>query len=193
MGDVSGGIRGRIIAGLIVIIIGVLFLIGNFYPQFNVGRFLGMFWPLILIIIGFLIIYNQARVKRHYSIGDSTVNHGSIVGDVRIDFIGKDIGDSDISQIVGDLVVDLAGGRLKAGINQLNISMVIGDTLIMAPSDMPLKISARTILGDINLEGRAEEGLLPRLEHADESYESSNDKLLITVNGVIGDMALRRT
>ena len=94
---------------------------------------------------------------------------------------------------VGDLTVDLAGGRLKSGVNRLNISMVIGDTLLLVPSAMPLKISMRTILGDIKIDGRAEEGLLAKLEHADETYESSQDKLLIMANGIIGDTTLRRT
>lgn len=188
----SSRIGGRIIAGFIILFIGLLFLLGNIYPEFDAGRFLGRLWPLILIIIGFVIIFNRTRVNRHLSFGDGDMANAHIMGDVKLDFVSKDVGDAKISQILGDLTIDLTKGRLKSGINRVNASMIIGSTLILIPSEMPLRISARTILGDISFDGHHEGGVLPRLEHVDETYESSQSKLFITLSGVIGDMTLKR-
>jgi predicted membrane protein len=188
--NAGNGIRGRVIAGLIIIFLGLLFLLGNLYPKFNAALFLGKLWPLILIIIGLIIIFNQAHVRKNVPF-DAT-SQSRIIGDIRLEFANKDVGDSSISQVVGDLTLDLSNGRLKPGINHMNVSMVIGDTLILIPSSMPLRVSARTFLGDIILNGRREEGMLPRLEHVDETYESSSNKLYITLSGIIGDITFQR-
>ncbi len=188
--NAGNGIRGRVVAGLIIIFIGLLFLWGNLYPEFNAALFLGKLWPLILIIIGLIIIFNQAHVRKN--VASDATSQSRIIGDIRLEFANKDVGDSSISQVVGDLTLDLSNGRLKPGINHMNVSMVIGDTLILIPSSMPLRVSARTFLGDIILNGRREEGMLPRLEHVDETYESSSNKLYITLNGIIGDITFQR-
>jgi predicted membrane protein len=186
----GNGIQGRTVVGLIVIFLGLLFLLGNIYPGFNAAVFLGKLWPLILIIIGLIIIFNQANVDKNSPF--DTASRSRIVGDIRLEFANKEVGDSNISQVVGDLTIDLAGSRLKPGINHINVSMVIGDTMMLIPSAMPLRVSAKTVLGDIILNGRREEGLLPRLEHADDIYESAADKLHITLGGIIGDMTFQR-
>jgi hypothetical protein len=39
-------------AGLILIILGVIFLIENFYAPFSAWRLIARYWPVILIVIG---------------------------------------------------------------------------------------------------------------------------------------------
>ena len=52
--------RGSLIAGLSLIFLGALFLLGNLFPQFNWQTF----WPVLLIALGVLLIVplsNKAR------------------------------------------------------------------------------------------------------------------------------------
>ncbi|NLT67386.1 MAG: hypothetical protein GXX84_12355 [Acidobacteria bacterium] len=49
---------GALTAGLILIIIGTIFLIENFYEPFSVWRIIMRYWPVILIIIGVKKIYD---------------------------------------------------------------------------------------------------------------------------------------
>jgi len=51
--------RSRVIGGLILLGLGVLFLTYNFLPHFNFGKF----WPLILIIIGLAILAGSLKGK----------------------------------------------------------------------------------------------------------------------------------
>jgi len=46
------GIGGNEIVGLIIIILGAIFLLHNFFPSINTN----IFWPIVLILIGVLII-----------------------------------------------------------------------------------------------------------------------------------------
>ena len=49
--------RGEQIFGLIVLLIGLIFLFQNFFPWFNFGHY----WPLILIAIGLIILSARSR------------------------------------------------------------------------------------------------------------------------------------
>jgi len=49
--------RGSIIGGLVLLVIGFLFLAENFLPDFHFGDW----WPLILVAIGIGMIYRSAR------------------------------------------------------------------------------------------------------------------------------------
>ena len=181
---------GRIFTGLLIICLGIIFLLGNIYPDFNLWHFVGRLWPVILIIIRIFILVSQNRFRRHPGI--RVASHSRMVGDLRLDYKGKEIGHVGASQLIGDLTIDLTGARLKPGVNTLNVSGVIGDTSIFLSSSFPLKISARSIVGDLRFDNRREEGFFPKLEYADNRYEQAAEKLLVTVSGVIGDISMQR-
>ena len=50
------GDRGRLLAGMILVILGFIFLASNFIPWFNFGKL----WPLLLIVIGIVVIFKSA-------------------------------------------------------------------------------------------------------------------------------------
>ena len=50
------GNRGRLVAGLILLIFGFIFLASNFIPWFQFGKL----WPLLLIVIGIVVIFKSA-------------------------------------------------------------------------------------------------------------------------------------
>ena len=182
--------RGDIFLGLIIILLGVIFLLQNIYPDFHFWHFIGKLWPILLIILGIYILFNRTHYHRHFQFHHGA--HGKFVGDMRLDFSGKEIGEANASQVIGDLTIDLRNSRLKPGVNHLHISAVIGDTDIFVPSAFPLKFSGRSVLGDIRFDRSIDEGLNPKIEHVDDNYETSENKLLITFSGTIGDMTLQR-
>ncbi len=53
----QGHNHGEITLGLIIILLGLFFLLRNFIPWFDFGRF----WPLILVIIGLALIASASR------------------------------------------------------------------------------------------------------------------------------------
>jgi len=50
------GNKGRLVAGLILLILGFIFLASNFIPWFHFGKL----WPLILIVVGIVVIFKSA-------------------------------------------------------------------------------------------------------------------------------------
>lgn len=182
--------RGDIFIGLIIVILGVIFLLQNLYPEIHVWRFLGKLWPVILIILGIYILFDWSGAGSGHRL--SGMAYTKILGDSRLDYAGKEIGDTDIPQMIGDLTIDLRGGRLKSGENHFTISNIIGDTIIYIPGDFPLKFTGKALVGDLRFDNRTEEGLIPRFEHIDDTYLNAGSKLWVTFSGMIGDMTLKR-
>ena len=52
--------KGGLIAGLTLIVLGLLFLLGNLFPQFNWQTF----WPVLLIALGVLLIVPLSNKTR---------------------------------------------------------------------------------------------------------------------------------
>ncbi len=52
--------HGPIIPGLILIALGIIFLLQQFFPEISFGKL----WPVVLIIIGFSILYRNFAERK---------------------------------------------------------------------------------------------------------------------------------
>ncbi len=53
----TGVRRGTLTFGLVLIIIGVIFFLENWYERFSVWHLIGRYWPVILILVGLNKLY----------------------------------------------------------------------------------------------------------------------------------------
>lgn len=67
----NGPRKGALIAGVILIAIGVIFFLEIWYEQFSLVRFIGRYWPVILILIGLRKIYGFFTWKETASVPDN--------------------------------------------------------------------------------------------------------------------------
>ena len=49
---------GALTAGFVLMLIGVIFLIENFYAPFSAWRLIARYWPVLLIVVGLRRIYD---------------------------------------------------------------------------------------------------------------------------------------
>lgn len=49
--------RGTLTAGLVLIAIGLVFFLENFYDRFSIWHLIGRYWPVILILVGLNKLY----------------------------------------------------------------------------------------------------------------------------------------
>jgi hypothetical protein len=49
---------GALLGGVILITIGVIFLLENFYPSISFWRLMARYWPVLLILIGLKKLYD---------------------------------------------------------------------------------------------------------------------------------------
>jgi uncharacterized membrane protein HdeD (DUF308 family) len=67
----SGPRKGALVAGLILMVVGVIFFLEIWYEQFSILRLIGRYWPVILILVGVMKIYNYFTWKEPPSVPDS--------------------------------------------------------------------------------------------------------------------------
>jgi predicted membrane protein len=182
--------KGTIIAGLLLIFFGALFLLDKTGAiNFHFWRFLGDFWPVILIILGLWIIYEEASQKtRRWESSDSGRSFGSI-NSSPVEF-GPD--DLKYSAGFGEIRISLANTRLNQGINRLQASLGLGDIRIIVPHDAACKIFGSSGIGDVEIFGEKSGGLSSSKDYTDPNYESADTKLEIQAKAAVGSVRIIR-
>ncbi|MFA8449191.1 MAG: PspC domain-containing protein [Bacteroidales bacterium] len=62
--NIDRNARGNATAGVILILFGVLFLIGNLIPHYSFGYLIRTYWPVIFIIVGVSIVFGSKKKSR---------------------------------------------------------------------------------------------------------------------------------
>jgi predicted membrane protein len=183
--------KGTIIAGFLLIFFGILFLLDKTGAlDFHFWRFLGDFWPVILIILGIWIIYEEAGHKnQRWDMSKSGRSFGSI-NSSPVEF-GPD--DLKYTASFGEVRVSLANTKLNDGINKLYASLGLGDIRIIVPQNTPCKIHGSSGVGDIEIFGEKSGGLSSEKHYIDPDYESAETKLEIRARAGVGSVRIIRT
>ncbi len=175
----------RKLTGWAILALGLLSLLDNFIG-FDFWSIIWKLWPLILILLGLYILVGRGQF------GSDSSAENKFIGDLKINYAGRQIGDSRSSIFMGELSIDLAGSVLRNGLNRLEISFGMGDVDISVPRDFIIRVTARSIAGDLKYDSQKSEGFFPKLEYSDDGYESSERKLHIDVSGLFGELSVRK-
>jgi lia operon protein LiaF len=180
----------RIVGGLIIII-GALILIDNVFGGFDFWDFIWKLWPLVLIVLGVYLIKNQRKIKGGVDSGD-IASENVFFGDLDINLTGKEAAGRHYSALIGDIRIDLSSADFKDGENKISASSLIGDIRIKIPDHLPVKLSSRSVIGDIRFDDLRRDGFFQKLDHYDNDFRSSEKKLSITASCIIGDSNIDR-
>jgi lia operon protein LiaF len=144
-----------------------------------------------LIILGVYIIKNQNKFRGSNKSGDVS-SENTILGDLNISLSGQEVSGHHYSSLIGDVEIDMTGAKFNTGENTISVFSLIGDIRVKVPENLPVRLSTRFLIGDVRFDGLRRDGFFQRLDHADDNYGSSEKKLLLTVNGVVGDLNVER-
>ncbi|MBU0487624.1 MAG: cell wall-active antibiotics response protein [Bacteroidetes bacterium] len=143
--------HGRI-HGVILMGVGGFFLIPEvFQTDMNFSQ---LFWPVIIIAAGMMILTSMLWAKRfhRHSISRSESNMDQI--DDSMVFGGADriitsenFKGGRISAVFGGCKVDLTKAKLAEGNNILEISAVFGGLSLLVPADWNIKVEVTSVLG----------------------------------------------
>ena len=184
--------------GLILIALGILFILDNFnYLDF--GYVIRTYWPLILVAIGIKIIMDRRRTDTKDMSGTPTVSAGpgdtisenNVFGDIKIKSDSKAFSGGSVNNVFGDIHIDLSNVQFKNDQNYISVDGVFGDINILLPTGVAIKTKCSAIAGDIFALGIKKDGLLPSLEHQDENYNTTSQKLFVQVSIVFGSISVR--
>ena len=189
--------RSHFYWGLILIILGSLFMLDNFnYMDF--GDIISTFWPVILIIIGLKIILDKRQTVKMEISKTSTymadqgdvLAENNVFGDINIQSQSKSFSGGSVNNVFGNIHLDLSAVSFTKDLTSVYVSGVFGDIIVHLPKSVPLNIKCTAVAGDISAMGIRKEGLMPSLLHQSENYSSANQKFYIQISIVFGSISV---
>jgi predicted membrane protein len=116
------------------------------------------------------------------------LKYSKFLGDMHVDCTNVNLQNIEISMFVGDLQVNLKGGKLASGLNRMVITGFLGDVIILIPNGMPVFCHCSEFAGDLEVMGRRSSGFGNTLDSQTDNYESAQAKLYIAASHFVGDI-----
>jgi len=139
----------QFMAGSILLILGILFLLNNFDILYLRWRNI---WPLIVILIGIGIVYNALWKPSRLTGGQDFIKLFTILGGGEYAFDAKDLKGGSITAIMGGGSVDLRNAEMAADEMFIDACTLMGGFEIRVPNHWQVIIHGTPILGGISNE-----------------------------------------
>ena len=173
--------RGRMIVGLIIIGIGVVFLIGTVF-QVNVWAFC---WPVGLIAVGIWLLIRPSMV------GPDTRLAQRVLGDIRRTG-AWDVVKEEIWLGVGDVRLDMTEATVPTGETQISMYGLVGDVDLIVPEGVGVSVSSWAFLTDGKIFGKSQQSFVAPLQATSDDYELSERRIRLEVYFFVNDLTVRR-
>ena len=189
--------KQALIIGAVFILLGLVFLLNNM-GLLALGDLILRFWPLLLIAVGVFIIYKSFGKDSDASpitFGDqkevSTDNYvtfSNTFGDSDIIIDNQQFKGGSLKTSFGELHVDLAKAKLESGDHILDLSVTFGEIFLSVPKELPVRVTATNVAGDIRIGNEKWEGINKRADWKSEKYDSASARLEIHCSIVFGEI-----
>ena len=196
--------KNNLFWGIVLIIIGALFLLDNFYIM-DFWYLISTYWPVILILIGIKIILDRRRATDVAESGDFTseskiesdtgrnigsLSESNVFGDINIKIESSDFSGGSVNNVFGDIRLDLSGIKLSKDITKVFVNGIFGDITITVPMGTTLKVKTSAVAGDLKVNENKRDGIMPTLEHEDAGYGAATQKLYLQASVVFGTVSI---
>ena len=158
---------GQLAAGLIVIVLGVLFLGRNLNLIIvDMSIFWRLFWPIIIIIFGISLIRGVVPAK-------GGKNHWAFMGGIDIGKSPFKLQSGTYFAFMGGIDMDLRYAEIPEGETVLDLTAVMGGIDIKVPRNLPVICDGTVVLGGVEFFNEATGGIVStkRVEYLPEENQ----------------------
>lgn len=122
-----------------------------------------------------------------------STNRSAFIGDVHMGREHFQLKHTNISQFIGDTVLDLTNAQIPYGETKINISAFIGDIKVYIPDDMNLGVSVNSssFIGDMEILDQSRSGFMSSVQCKTPYYKEAGKKVRINVSAFIGDIKVK--
>lgn len=138
----GGAFRGQLTSGLLILIIGLLYLGGNLgLYKVNFSFFWRLFWPVILILFGITLLKSRAV--------ESGRSQWSFMGGIDIGKNPFNLKGGNYVAFLGGIDLDLTKANISEGETVLDLTAVMGGIDVKVPKDLNISCEGTAFLGGI--------------------------------------------
>ena len=200
--------NGRLSWGVILIAAGILFLLDS-AGVLNIGEFISLFWPLLLVLWGAWVLWGRTRAKQETVVvsgpladigigrrveefSTDRVSSANVLGDVRSRIVSASFAGGTLSSVMGDVEADLTGAVLAPGEQLLKLDTVMGDVEILLPPNTAFSVTGDAVMGKVVAGTESRKGFFPSLEYATPGYKDAARRIRIDASTVMGEVSVRQ-
>jgi len=189
--------------GMILILIGVLFLFQNF-DVLDIGDIISTFWPLVLVAIGLKILYDRkskneddfdtvkdtVQSATEDKISSDSISRNNVFGDLNITIDSKKFSGGSVSNVFGDVRIDLSKAEVIDSKCKLYVNDVFGSVYIKLPNGVLAKIKANSVAGELSIKDETHDGLFGNIKKEDAGYSESSKRIFVNTSIVFGSITV---
>lgn len=173
--------RGQLIIGVLIILVGFLFLLEAAF-DIDLGRFC---WPVGLILLGVFLVLRPRMVP------EGTRMTQKFFGDIHRD--GKwQVADEEIWLLIGDVELDMTQADIPLGETTVRVFSFIGDVDLTVPADVGVSIAYTGLVTDAKVLGQKRDGFATTIEMASANQETAERKLRLELTSFITELEVKQ-
>lgn len=189
--------------GIILILIGVLFLFQNF-DMLDIGDIISTFWPLILVAIGLKILYDRksknqdefdsvqetVQSSTEDKISSDSISRNNVFGDLNITIDSKKFSGGSVSNVFGDVRIDLSKAEVIDSNCKLYVNDVFGSVYVKLPNGVQSKIKANSVAGELSIKDETHDGLFGNIKKEDPGYATTAKRIFVNSSIIFGSITV---
>jgi len=170
-------LQGQVLFGLVIIIIGLAFLLGNVF-HIDVGE---LCFPTGLILVGLWLLLRPKLVGR------DTALRMRIFGPIRRSGTWS-VGDEEIWLFIGDVRLDMTQAEFPAGEARIRVFSFIGNVRLQVPESVAVSMSSMAFINEVRLFSQRRSGFVLPVHLSSDGYEAVERKVHMETMAFISDM-----
>lgn len=173
--------RWQVIVGIILILLGIIALMNQAFPNLRIGRFVG---PMLLIGLGLLLILRPRIV------GPDVILQIPILGDIRKTGIWE-VTQHEIWWFVGSSRLDFTEAVFPKGDAVIKIFGFVTDVKVILPDDVGLRVTSSAFVNEYSGLHRKQERFLSLLEDQSTNYSSVEKRVDLQTIAFVSEIKVR--
>lgn len=175
--------QGQLLLGAAIILVGILFLIGNIFDV-SIWTYC---WPLAFIFIGVWLLVQPRIAQRSGSERSQT----RLLGNIRRRGVWT-VMDEDIWVFVGDVKLDMTQAEIPPGETRLRLFGFIGDVEVELPADVAVSVSSTAFLSEVEVLDHKQERFLSPVQAESPDYATAERRVRLELTYFITDLEVWR-
>ena len=195
---------GRIWWGILLIVLGVLFILDE-HSTFHISDVIFSLWPLVIVGLGVRLLY-RSRVRTEDSemitapladiglgqrveeVTETQMHMTNLFGNVRSQVASRVFRGGSLSTVFGNATVDLTHAGLAAGEHSLKVDTVAGAVFVRIPRGMAYSVRADGVVGTVKVGTVARNGFFPSMQYASDGYREASQRIHLDLSTVFGEV-----
>jgi predicted membrane protein len=186
------GIKHRFngIGWLMPILVGLFFLVSDFFPEMNLYRYT---WPIGVICVGLFFIFKDKRrttdVNRYWKehkkfdysspsvpVNGDMIDENAIFASTRKNVISKNFLGGDVNAVFGSSEINLLKAEIET-VARMDVSAVFGSVRLLVPPHWQIKLENNSVFGGVE-------------DKRPENLVASDKILVLEANAVFGGIEI---